>query len=121
MASIDLGGQPYQLAATFQAARKIEQASELTLSELITAHIASRITLEEGAAIVHAGMEAAGEKVNFGAVAERLFELRLTDPEVRRSIGEYLAELHYHPDDTEKRAAVLHLLEHGGHENAPAI
>ena len=116
MASIELGGQAYNLVPTFGAARAIEQASELTLSELLQGHLAGRITYEEAAAIVHAGMSAASEGPNFGSVAEQVFALRLTDPNIRRSIGEYLAELLYHPDNTEKHAAVLHLLEHGGPE-----
>lgn len=122
MAKVALGGQVYDLVPTAGAMRQIEQLGELTLAEMFQAHAAGRLKLEEIAGIVYAGMAAAGTSndVNYAAVMDRVFEIRVTDDALRRSVGEYLAELLYHPDDTKNRAAAMHILDHGGGGSDPA-
>lgn len=122
MAKVTLGGQVYDLVPTAGAMRQIEQLGELTLAEMFQAHVAGRLKLEEISAIVYAGMSAAAtaNEVSYAAVMERVFELRVTDPALRRSVGEYLAELLYHPSDAKNREAAMHILDHGGHGSDPA-
>lgn len=112
---IELGGKGFRLLPTFSAARRIEQLGDMTIAELLEGHQAGRLKYEEAATIVAAGLEAAGEQINYEAVGNALFEHRLTAPHFRRAIADYLLALLWQPADAKKqRAAMFPDLEHGG-------
>ncbi|MEM9058932.1 MAG: hypothetical protein AAGD13_00595 [Pseudomonadota bacterium] len=108
-------GRQLPLAATYGAMSQIE-AGDLTVDELMQAHVIGRMKLDEGASIMLAGINAAKKDV-IGApqdnykmedCARLLFEARFGTNEVlREEMGTYLLSLLWQPADAKKKAELI--------------
>jgi hypothetical protein len=102
--SITLGGQSYEMKPAYEAAREIEGKLDITIMELTELLLAERLKIEEVAVIVFWGCQLAGAQFSdYHAVGKAVFELRLSNPELRMSIAKYLSELQFAPERAKKK------------------
>lgn len=112
--NITLGGVSYGMRPAWEVPRDVEARLNMTTAEILECAKFERISLMEAATIVFYGCNAGGAGfTDIETVAKRIFEIRLSNLELRKSICQFLLELHYVPEEAVKKfeAEVLPLLE----------
>jgi hypothetical protein len=103
LVNITLGGASYGMRPDYGSYRDIEARSDMTIVELLECAMHERLKIDEAVVIVWCGCSAAGEDFDLETVGARLFELRLTNVQLRASICKFLLSLLYSPDDARKK------------------
>lgn len=114
LVEITLGGQSYGMRPEWHVQRDIEARLNMTIAEILECAKYERLGLMEAAVIVWHGCKAGGADFDeMEAVAKRIFEIRMSNLELRSSICQFLLELIEVPEEALKKfeAEVLSILQ----------
>lgn len=101
---IVLGGASYQMKPAYGVWSDIEGRTGLTIGELLELVLVERLKYEEAALIVWFGCQAAGEDFDsIEAVGDAIFEMRLTNVGLRKSLSQFLLSGLWAPAEAKKK------------------
>lgn len=101
---VSLGGASFLMRPDWESQRQIEARTTYTIHELYQLVMVEQLKLEEAAIIVWFGCKAAGEEFDdIEAVGKRLFEARITSPQLRESLAKFLLGCLWSPEEAQKK------------------
>lgn len=101
---VTLGGASYHMKPSYGSMRDIETRTDFTVTELLELVVAQRIKIQEAALVIWFGCQAAGEGFDsIEAVGDVLFEEKLTSPNLRKSLSQFLLNCLYAPSEAKKK------------------
>ena len=101
---VSLGGASYNMKPSYDAMRDIEDRTDFTIAELLEVLVAQRIKIQEVVTIIWFGCQSAGEAFdNVEAVGKVVFEQKISNPRLRKSLSEFLLACLYSPEDAKKK------------------
>ncbi len=118
LVQITLGGASYHMKPTYGSMREIEARTDFTVTELLELVIAQRLKINEAALIIWYACQAAGEDFDsIETVGNVLFEEKLTNLALRKSLSQFLLSCLYAPAEAKKKfdEEVVPTLEVTGH------
>lgn len=102
--NITLGGEQFRMRPSYGAMRDIEDRTSLTLGEIYELALAQRLRVQEIATLVWIACQAAGESLDdVESVGKSVFEMRVSNDGLRRSLARYCLACLYQPADAKKK------------------
>lgn len=104
LVKITLGGALYSMKPCYEAMQDIENHTGMTVPELLDILLADRLKIEESAQVVFFACKAAGEDfTDIDSVGRALFEVRLTNEALRKSLAQFFLNCLWAPEAAKKK------------------